>query len=449
MNLGGFYWLLNMLKTFSGFPTALCLVFVVIICAYQALRLGLLGWLYGRCTARHWPAPAVFAGAFAVSEFAFPLLFPWYFAATVHQVPILIQLAEVGGPIAVGLVLVVVNLAFAEAIRAVRKQSVRPAVIITGFGVLGFALAFGAWRLAAVRATVAQAEPVRVGYVQGNMGLFQKREKPGEGLRRHLKLTHDLRDKGVDFVVWSESSVTFAVPEDLAMTTPFYRDRFAGKLGVPALFGGVLFRADNDRERWFNTALATNRLGEIVGRYDKQFLLAFGEYLPFGDTFPVLYKWSPNSGRFSPGTSLEPIELEINGKKHTISVLICYEDILPGFTNTMVSHANPELIVNMTNDAWFGDTTEPWEHLALAKFRAIEHRRFLVRSTNSGVSAIVDPTGRVTSNTQTFTTEAQAGEVRWLKGGTAFERIGNTPWWILTACVAAMAFWPRRRMQSA
>jgi len=115
----------------------------------------------------------------------------------------------------------------------------------------------------------------------------------------------------------------------------------------------------------------------------------------------------------------------------------------------MVSHANPELIVNMTNDAWFGDTTEPWEHLALAKFRAIEHRRFLVRSTNSGVSAIVDPTGRVTSNTQTFTTEAQAGEVRWLKGGTAFERIGNTPWWILTACVAAMAFWPRRRMQSA
>lgn len=471
MNLGGFYWLLNMLKTFSGFPTALCLVFVVIICAYQALRLAFMGWLHGRAQNRGWPVPVVFAAAFATSELVFPLLFPWYYAATVHNVPVLMQTAELGGPILVGLVLVAINMAIAEPLRArlAAYRQLHPTATaayggtgsteertslplnrkVIGVGVLAllFALLFGAVRISMVKAQVAAAEPVRVGYVQGNMGLFQKRQKPGEGLRRHVNLTRELRDKGVDFVVWSESAVTFAVPEDMGMKTPFYRDRFAGRLGLPILFGAVLFRADADRERWFNTAIATNARGEVVGRYDKQYLLAFGEYLPFGDDFPIMYKWSPHSGRFSKGTSLEPVELEIKGKKHKVSVLICYEDILPSFTNRMVEHADPELLVNMTNDAWFGDTTEPWEHLALAKFRAIEHRRFLVRSTNSGVSAIVDPTGGVVSHTKTFVTEAQEGEVRWLRNHTVYETLGDVPWWIIAMGIGYASF-ARRKTSS-
>jgi apolipoprotein N-acyltransferase len=471
MNLGGFYWLLTMLKTFSGFPTALCLVFVVIICAYQALRLAFMGWLYGRAANRGWPVPVVFAAAFATSELVFPLLFPWYYAATVHNVPVLMQLAEVGGPILVGLVLVAVNMAVAEPLRA-RLAASRQLVPVgttayrgngsteervrlpldrkvVGVGVLAllFALLFGAVRISMVKAQVTAAEPARVGYVQGNMGLFQKREKPGEGLRRHVALTQSLREKNVDFVVWSESSVTFAVPEDMGMKTPFYRERFAGRLGVPIIFGAVLFRADPDRERWFNTAIATNVRGDVVGRYDKQYLLAFGEYLPFGDDFPILYQWSPHSGRFSKGTSLEPVELEIKGKKRTISVLICYEDILPSFTNRMVSHADPELLVNITNDAWFGDSTEPWEHLALAKFRAIEHRRFLVRSTNSGVSAIVDPMGAVVAHTKTFVTEAQEGEIRWMRSHTVYEMVGDAPWWLITMGIGYASF-ARRKPRS-
>ena len=117
---------------------------------------------------------------------------------------------------------------------------------------------------------------------------------------------------------------------------------------------------------YFNTALLADEKGEILGRYDKQFLLAFGEYLPFGETFPVLYDWSPNSGRFTPGTSIEPLVLG----EHRISALICYEDILPSFVNKIVAHADPDLLVNLTNDAWFGDSTEPWIHFALAKMRA-------------------------------------------------------------------------------
>ncbi len=467
MNLGGFYWLLNMLKTFSGFPTALCLVFVVIICAYQGLRLAFMGWLVGRATTRGWPVPLVFAAAFTTSELVFPLLFPWYYAGTVHNVPVLMQSAELGGPILVGLVLVAVNMAIAEPLRAIlaargggpvgaasqvsetTEERVRAPLDrrIIGSGVLALliALLFGAVRMSMVKATIEKSEPVRAGYVQGNMGLMAKREQPGEGLRRHVRLTQELREKGVDFVVWSESSVTFAVPEDMGMTTPFFRDRFAGKLGVPAIFGGVLFRVDPDRERWFNTAISTNIKGEVIGRYDKEYLLAFGEYLPFGDDFPILYQWSPHSGRFSKGTVLDPVDLEVKGVKHKVTVLICYEDILPAFTNRAVASGDPELLVNITNDAWFGDTTEPWQHLALAKFRAIEHRRFLVRSTNSGVSAIIDPMGGVVSHTKTFTAEAQEGTVRWMRSRTVYEAVGDGLWWLVSIALAYACFRPRTR----
>ena len=133
MNVAGFFWLQEMLKTFSGFPAPVCFFFVLVVCGYQGGRIALLGWLYGRATARGWPARPVFAAAFAASELLYPLLFPWYYAATVHQVPVLTQLADVGGPILVGLVLVAANLALAEVVLA-RVERRKPVVGVLAAG---------------------------------------------------------------------------------------------------------------------------------------------------------------------------------------------------------------------------------------------------------------------------------------------------------------------------
>ena len=110
--------------------------------------------------------------------------------------------------------------------------------------------------------------------------------------------------------------------------------------------------------------------GNISGRYDKQHLLMFGEYLPFGDIFPIMYKWSPNSSKFTPGTSFSSLEW----KGHRITSMICYEDILQGFLQGL-GRLHPNLLVNLTSDSWFGADTEPWEHLALAVFASVELRR--------------------------------------------------------------------------
>jgi apolipoprotein N-acyltransferase len=431
-----------MLMTFSGFPAPACIFFMVVICGYQGLRYALLAWLFVRAVARGWNRTLVFIAATVAAELVYPLLFTWYFGASVHQVPVLTQAADIGGPILVTLVLVAVNLAIAEPLLArLERRAVNRRLIAICAGAFALNIAYGALRVSQTDARMAAADAANVGIVQGNMGLMQKREDPGEGLRRHKRKTAELKQKGADLVVWSESSVTFAVPE--AMYKSFMHDRVSGQLGVPTIFGAVVFRHDKDRERWYNTALVSDAKGDVLGRYDKQFLLAFGEYLPFGETFPILHKWSPNSGKFTQGTSMEPLRVPIKGTERVITMLICYEDIAPRFTNEAVGVGNPDLLVNITNDAWFGDSTEPWQHLALAQFRAIEHRRYLVRATNSGVSAIVDAAGRVVLNTGTFVVDAQDAPVKFLRGTTVYEVIGDWPWALLTMFSFAIAFMKR------
>ena len=141
------------------------------------------------------------------------------------------------------------------------------------------------------------------------------------------------------------------------------------------------------------------------------------------------------SSAFSSGVSLDPL---LFGDKR-LATSICYEDILPSYFNDLVRHSHPDLLVNLTNDAWFGDSTEPWIHLALAKLRTVEHRRYLVRATNSGVSAIVDATGKVVARGSTFTQEVVTGKVHFVTGGTVYQLIGDKLWWLLVLVMAGVS----------
>jgi apolipoprotein N-acyltransferase len=446
MTMSGFYWLLGMLKTFSGFPTAVCLVFMAILCGYQGGRIALMGYLYGRAEGRGWPAGPVFALAFIASELVYPLLFPWYFGATVHQVPALTQIAELGNPIVVGLMLIAANLAVTEVVWArLERRAPRPRLIGALLAVPALSAVYGAIRISQVDRNVAQAPKAEVGVVQANMSLMAKRQAAGEGLRRHLRLTRELQAEApLDLVVWSETSVTSAVAEsDVDVEYP---RRFTRGLGVPAVFGAVLYREVSDARRYalYNSALLSDKSGAIRGRFDKTYLLAFGEFLPLGDTFPMLYDWSPNTGKFSKGTSLSSLPLG----DHKLTVHICYEDVIPSFVNAMMRTEPGNLLVNITNDAWFGDSTEPWIHLALSKFRAIEQRRFLARSTNSGVSAIIDPVGRVVRHTETFKEQAVHAQIAWLDGRTPYNLWGDAPWWLATVGIVLMGIVGRKKPKS-
>ena len=462
----GFYWLVEMLQVFSGFPLPLCLFFALVVCAYQGGRFAMLGWVHARMRVRGYGGTAAFVFAFIASEMVFPLLFPWSFGVTTNKAIVFQQIADLGGPMAVSLPLMLFSLALAEIamgkLRALRNGqrgfaailgNCRTRTVIAGVGALLFQLGYGALRIWQIDAKVAAAPTVRVGMVQGNLGLKQKRREPLTALQRHKRATRQLVEQGAEMVVWSESTVAQIARE------PHEREdikrNISFDLGVPTIIGTLVGRHENGMDWMFNTAVSTDRDGNVTARYDKHFLLMFGEYLPLGRQFPILHQWSPHSGRFTPGESLDPLLLDIGPRptredpapattRHEVTTLICYEDILPGFTNDAIRTAKkPELIVNMTNDAWFGDTAEPWEHLALAKGRAVEHRRYLIRSTNSGVSAIVDPLGRIVTQTGLFTEETSIATVRWLSDGTVYEVVGDKLWYLLSA-LALLACFARR-----
>lgn len=439
----GFYWLVGMLQTFSGFPIVACLFFALVVCVYQGGRFALLSWAFARTTARGYGGNLAFTCAFIASELAYPLLFPWYFGVTTNKAIVFQQVADLGGPVLVGIPLMLFSLALAE-IGMARLKAVAAGersfaatwsraskrMVCIGVGSLALQLIYGAARIAQLDAAIAQAPSLQVGMVQGNMGLLAKRREPGEALKKHKRYTKELAAQGAELVVWSESAIATSSEESVYKND--IKRKITGDLGVASIVGTLIWRRGGEVDWMFNTAVSADKDGTITGRYDKHFLLMFGEYLPLGKTFPILYKWSPHSGRFTQGESLDPLIVPQHGENHPVTTLICYEDILPGFTNDAVRHGKPDLLVNMTNDAWFGDTAEPWEHLALAKGRAVEHRRYLVRSTNSGVSAIVDPLGRLVTQTDVFKEETRLTTVHWLNGTTLYELIGDKLWWLIT-----------------
>ena len=433
----GFYWMVDMMRQFSGFSTPICALMLLIVNAFQAGRMGLFAWLFVRGEGR-FPPGIVWLCALVTSELCFPVLFFWSFGAVVHGQPALTQLAEVGGIYAVALVMAAANFGLSElAVARLRRRPVNVKAALPYLLVPVVAVLYGALRIHQVDARVAAAPKARVGVVQANMSLTGKRSHPNEGMRRHLSATHALTSKQpLDLVIWSETSVMGAMREDEA--SAIITRSFAARLHVPLLFGAVLVKKVSDAREYayFNSALITDESGQVHGRYDKQELVPFSEHMPFGREIPKLYEISPNSGMFERGESDAPLPLG----EHRIGTLICNDDAVPALANRVTQDPQTDLLANLTNDAWFGDTTEPWIHLALAKFRAIEHRRFFVRSTNSGISAFIDPVGRVLAATHPFKEETLVHEVAWLRGRTAYELLGTYPYWLAGAFALYAAF---------
>ena len=348
------------------------------------------------------------------------------------------QVADLGGPTLISAIMVAVNAALYSLVQALRGKAAvaRPLVAVTAALVV-FTLAYGQYRISEVDARVAALPKLEVGLVQTNMGIFAKRRDRAEGHRRHLEQSKKLEETiAPELLVWPESALAYVIPGE----TKNIR-QLMGPLSTPILFGGLSRRVEDGETRLYNTAFLVDASGDIQATYDKTYLLAFGEYLPFGDVFPILYDWSPNSGHFTPGSHTRPMPFG----EHFITTLVCYEDVLPGFVRAAMRGGKSHLLVNMTNDAWFGDTTEPWIHLALAKLRAVEHHRFLVRATNSGVSAVVDPVGRVITHSGVMERATLSAEIAMLSGETLFGRIGDWPGWLGVLATGYLVLRRRRR----
>jgi len=297
-------------------------------------------------------------------------------------------------------------------------------------------LVYGQLRIAGIESAQADLPTLRIGIVQANLGVLEKRTRAVLGHRRHLAQTRELLAEGpVDLVVWPETAYTHGLRRPL----PVDGQPVRGDLRVPLLFGGSSVWEEQGRRVSANSALLVGADGVIRDAYDKNLLIPLAERLPLAGWLPSLSAWLPHLQGFR--ASRETPALRLGDVR--IATPICYEVIVAPFVRRMVLAAHPQLLVTLANDAWFGDSQEPWIHLSLARLRAVEHRLWLVRATNSGISAVVDPAGRVVARTGLGTRENLRAEVRPRDSETLYARFGDWPGPLaLLASVAALV---RRR----
>ena len=426
---GGFYWVSGMFQEFAGMAWPLASLGLLLLAAANGIVFAVWAWATRLITRDSgwnvvWVSPVVWT---AVEAF-WPELFPNYLGASQYRLSHLTQIADLTGILGVTFLVVYGNSALYSIIASWfdnRRFAWRQALILVS--VVASVAAYGELRIRSVERQVQFAEKLTVGIVQTNRGAGDKRRDPESLLREHQEMSSALAGTApLDLIVWPES-VCFI---DRTSREGLLPSDVLGDLRIPTLFGAVLRLSQGDGPKVYNSALLADGMGRILGTYDKMVLVPFGEYIPFGDIFPRLYSMSPATGRFWAGESREPLRFG----RHLLSVSICYEDIFPGHIRSLMGGGRdrpiPEAMFNLTNDSWYGNSTEPIEHLALASFRSIEHRRSLVRATNTGVSAFVDPVGRIVSRSGIWTRETMVDRIPLMKGRTVYALFGEWVGWV-------------------
>lgn len=406
IGLGGFPWIAEMLVKFVRVPGFVGFIGLLFFSLWMAipyglwsvgLRLGpfqgMRGWLWG-------------AGLFVSLQYLWPTLFPYTPLLGFAEQPEWMQLAEYGGVHMVEAVVVLWAIIVCDTISESaprRRLLLAGAVMIIPLLVYGH----GVWRMGVMDEQARGAPELRVGLVQPNV--------PVGGTGRRLKLqrlqmaSESAASSGADVIVWPEAGTfPFRVERPLergfAKVAHHLRPR-----GVLPIVMGVNSR-EPEGEFGYNSAIVVDAEGRVRGEYDKVNLVPLGEYIPLVDPH-LLTRIVPQISHHFAGEAPARFVLQPDmwpprrsaemGSSAEIGLgpLICYEDIIPTYVREVAAQKGGiELFVNVTIDAWYGYSAEPWEHLALAQFRSIEHRIPLVRSVSTGVSAVVDYNGRLVAH---------------------------------------------------
>lgn len=415
------YWIVVPINHFGHVPLILAAPCPVLLAMYLAIYPGMFCMLLRRAgAALPGPLLGVLAGClWAAVELAHEQLFtgfPWLpMASALVARPWAAQAAALVGGTGLAAVLVMATVWLATPLLR-RSQRPAPATQFAGLALLALWVVHGHH---ALEAALPDGQAVSVGIVQGNVDQSLKWDKAfrDETIRRYMSLSEGLY-QGTDpqLLVWPETAMPFYL-QDFGDASREVRD-FVGRSGRLLLTGAPAYSVSEDRRtiNSYNRAYLLGPGGGDLGHYDKEHLVPFGEYVPFGKYLP-LQKMVEGIGDFLPGQDQPPLR----AGPLSLGVLICYESIFPDLAQAQVS-GGANLLVNISNDAWFLQTSAPLQHMRQAALRAVEQGRWLVRSTNTGISAFIDPRGRVLQSTPSFVETAAMATVQTLDATTVYHR---------------------------
>ena len=350
----------------------------------------------------------------------------------------LIQVADHLGVYGVSFLIVLANVALAELYLWLMPlfRGFRPArlpwELVTTAGILvSLSWAYSTSLIASD--AVSRPQPtLQVGVVQPNIDQAIKWDQAfrDETLHRYDRLTESF-GYGADLVVWPEAATPFIYERE-----PLYQLKLvdmANRASAPLLFGSPAVRFDADRKPFLlNSAYLLSPDGELLGRYDKQHLVPFGEYIPLKSSLLFfLEKMVEGIGDFQagPGPTILSFQLKESegatvARRVKFGVVICYEVIFPDLVRRMAT-AGAEFLVTITNDAWFGDSSAPSQHFSMVVFRSVENHLAFARAANTGISGFIDPVGRIIEASPIFTQAALQAEIPIRQTKTFYSRHGD------------------------
>jgi apolipoprotein N-acyltransferase len=395
-------------------------------------------WLAGAAR-RNALTPLRVAAAFGLAELArahAPLANPYGLLGYSLHDTAFAQAADLAGAYGVGMLAAAASTALAaQFLPALARGRPRRALAWTAAAILG-AFAYGEVRLAQ---SFGDGRPLRVALVQGAIerGLHWDRSARDANLARYLALNGEAARGAPELVFWPEFAVDFYLSEQTAQRERLLDGVRAG--GADVVLGASRYALGARETRYFNSVYVIDRAGSVQSsEYDKQRLVPFSEYAPLGGWLRAA------SAVYAPGSG--PRLLHTRALR--VGAFVCGEALYPEVARGL-TRAGAEILANPSNDYWFGAPQAAAEQLASAAFRAIENRRYLVRATSTGISAVIDAHGRVTARSRGHGPEIVAAELERSSSVTLYQLLGDGG--VAAACLACVAlslFWRARETRS-
>ncbi|MBW2465720.1 MAG: apolipoprotein N-acyltransferase [Deltaproteobacteria bacterium] len=447
------YWIVIVLGRYGYLPLWASVPAMLLLALYMSGYLALFCFLISRVwkqqeTLAVWAGPLLWVGLDFIRSFLFSG-FPWQdLAYSQYKALLLIQTADLTGHFGITFHIVLVNSVTAlllglwrenisasqaepSAILMLRTRNAWRYAVLPTLCILLLVMFYNFLRYHQVSRDVAKSPRMKIAVIQGNMEQDQKWSPAMrlETIDRYTELSKQAIAQGEnppDLIVWPETALPFLVSDN-----PYFnrlKKQLINQEKIWLLSGAPFYEKaggnnpgqTSEKILSYNSAYVFNPEGEIAGRYDKQHLVPFGEYVPLSKILPLPGPLVENIGDFSGGRSIPPLSCQ--GAE--IGVLICFESIFPELARDWTS-GGADLLVNITNDAWFGRSSAPWQHLSMTVFRALENRRSLARSANTGVSALIDPLGRMSGVTALFQPAFLVEEVPLLQEKTVYVSFGH------------------------
>ncbi len=475
---GNCYWVYHTMRMYGDIGPVVAALLLVLFSLVLGLYFGLFGLCLGlvrRATGKVWPALVAAPFFWVALELA---------AARITSVPwdqlgysqvdntLVNQLAPWTGDYGISFVLVAVNSFLAlgiprntEGIRAISKRWRWTAVA----GALTYVLLYVLFA-APLNLSPKPASSATAVLIQPNLDVGADINWPGDEWNRHMAQFAKLADEdcnsyiaGIpqtgaptvvpecpipparpDLVVWPEAPAPFEEPD------PRFEKalhEIARQVRAPLAVGGIGMDYSDEAQAWhdYNSALVIGADGERVGRYDKIHLVPFGEYVPFDKFLFFARKLTGRVSRFDRGDMRKVFLLPgSDGKGHRYGIFICYEAVFADEVREF-AELGAQVLVNISDDGWYGDTSAPWQHLNMARMRAIENRRWLLRDTNTGVTAVIDPYGRVRQSIPRHQADALPAQFGFRDDMTFYTAHGDVFAWACAVVAFGLAGWAATR----